>query len=150
MPDMVITDSTEITLHFALKLDSGEVVDSNFDGEPARCRLGDGNLLPGFEQHLLGLRAGDRRKFAIGVESGFGEYKPDNVQTFSRSRFAGLALEPGLVVSFADAANNELPGVVRSVDDDNVTVDFNHPLAGRSLSFQVHILDVKKIDVLSR
>ncbi len=138
----MITENSEITLHFALKLESGEVVDSNFEAEPAHCRLGDGNLLPGFEQHLLGLRAGDRREFAIDVAVGFGEVNPDNVQTFSRSRFTGLSLEPGLVVSFADAANNELPGVVSRIDGDSVTVDFNHPLAGHRLVFQVHILEV--------
>jgi FKBP-type peptidyl-prolyl cis-trans isomerase SlpA len=143
MSDPAITENSEITLHFALKLDSGEIVDSNFDAEPAHCRFGDGSLLPGFEQHLLGLRAGDRREFVIGVAAGFGEVNSDNVQTFSRSRFTGLTLEPGLVVSFADAANNELPGVVCSVDGDSVTVDFNHPLAGRSILFQVHILDVR-------
>jgi FKBP-type peptidyl-prolyl cis-trans isomerase SlpA len=142
MPETRIAENSGITLHFAIKLDNGETIDSTFAGEPARCRLGDGNLLPSFEKYLLGLRAGDQREFAISVEEGFGAYNPDNVQHFGRARFAGLALEPGLVVSFADAANNEMPGVISAIDEDRVTVDFNHPLAGRNLVFQVHILDV--------
>lgn len=141
--DLQITDDTEITLHFALKLDTGEIVDSNFDKAPAHCKLGDGNLLPRLEQHLRGMRAGEEAEYSIASEDAFGEYKDDNVQQFSRSRFTGLVLEPGLVVSFADAANNELPGVVSKIEGDKVTVDFNHPLAGRNLVFQVQILEVK-------
>jgi FKBP-type peptidyl-prolyl cis-trans isomerase SlpA len=137
-----ITDNADIVLHFALKLDNGDVIDSNFDGEAASFRLGDGNLLPSFERHLLGLKAGDKAEFAIPADDAFGQYNEDNLQQFGRSRFAGLALEKGLVVSFADAANNELPGVVSQIEGDRVTVDFNHPLAGRDLVFQVHILEV--------
>lgn len=143
MPETTITENSRITLHFAVKLDSGEIIDSNFDVQPASCAYGDGSLLPGFERHLLGLSAGDRGEFAIAMDEGFGDYNPDNLQSFKRSHFTGLALEPGLVVSFADAANNELPGVVSNIDGDSVTVDFNHPLAGRDLTFQVHILEVK-------
>lgn len=143
MPDLAITEGSEITLHFAVKLADGEVVDSNFDAEPARCRMGDGSLLPGLELCLIGLHAGDRREFAISPEQGFGQRNEDNIQTFRRSRFAGIALEEGLVVSFADAANSELPGVVTVVEDERVTVDFNHPLAGSSLLFEVRIVDVK-------
>ncbi len=137
-----ITENADIVLHFALKLDNGEVVDSNFDAEAARFSMGDGNLLPSFERHLLGLKAGDKAEFAIAADDAFGQYNEANVQQFSRSRFTGLALEEGLVVSFADAANNELPGVVSRIEGNQVTVDFNHPLAGRDLVFQVHILEV--------
>ena len=69
---------------------------------------------------------------------------PGNVQRIPRASFgADVELEEGLVVSFSDAANSELPGVVRQFDDDMVEVDFNHPLAGRNLSFEVRILDVQ-------
>ncbi len=142
MTTAAITHDSDVVLHFALKLGNGEVIDSNFEGAAARFRLGDGNLLASFEQRLLGLKAGDKAEFAIAASDAFGQYNEDNVQRFSRSRFTGLALEKGLVVSFADAANNELPGVVSQIEGDRVTVDFNHPLAGRDLVFQVHILEV--------
>ncbi len=142
MTNRLISENADILLHFAVKLGDGEIIDSNFNAEPARCRLGDGNLLPSFERHLLGLQAGDEAEFAIAANDAFGQYNEDNVQQFSRSRFTGLALEQGLVVSFADAANNELPGVVSKIEGSKVTVDFNHPLAGRDLIFQVQILEV--------
>lgn len=142
MTESVIGQHSQITLHFRLKLADGEEVDTTFSREPATCTLGDGSLLPGLEACLLGLKAGDRREFRVSPGQGFGERNPDNIQTFKRARFAGIVLEPGLVVSFADAASAELPGVVKSIDGDHVTVDFNHPLAGSDLIFEVQILEV--------
>lgn len=139
----VITEGSQITLHFALKLANGEVVDSNFSRQPATCTVGDGSLLSGLERYLLGLGAGEHREFEVPAGEAFGERNPDNIQVFKRAHFAGIALEPGLVVSFADAAKAELPGVVKAVDGDKVTVDFNHPLAGNDLLFEVQIIEVK-------
>lgn len=135
---------TRITLHFAVRLMDGTEMDSTFGGEPAAFSWGDESLLPGFERAILGLEAGDRRSVYIDAESGFGEYNEQNVQHFRRETFAEPeGLEVGAVMSFADAAGSELPGVVASLDQDWVTVDFNHPLAGRDLTFEVEIIKVE-------
>ncbi|MBD2835733.1 FKBP-type peptidyl-prolyl cis-trans isomerase [Pseudomonas sp. JM0905a] len=136
-PDM------EVTLHFAIKLDNGDVVDSTFEKNPATFKVGDGNLLPGFESVLFGLKSGDKRVLAIEPEQGFGQPNPQNVQVMPRGNFQDMELSEGLLIIFNDAANAELPGVVKMVDDTHVTVDFNHPLAGKPLSFEVEILSVK-------
>jgi len=135
----------EVTLPFALGLETGELVDSTFDKKPATFKVGDGNLLPGFEQQLYGLKAGDKRTLQIAPEQGFGQVNPQNVQVMPRSQFAGMELSEGLMVSFQDAARTELPGVVKAFDDNQVTVDFNHPLAGKTLTFEVEIIDVKPV-----
>jgi len=143
MLDLAIGPGTQVTLHFSLTLESGEVVDSNFEGDPASFAVGDGSLLDGFERALFGLKAGDSETFLIEPESGFGEHNPDNVQKIGRDHFpSDLELEEGLVLSFADAQQAELPGVITDFDEQTVTVDFNHPLAGRPISFAVEILDV--------
>ncbi|AOE83523.1 FKBP-type peptidyl-prolyl cis-trans isomerase [Pseudomonas sp. TCU-HL1] len=136
-PDM------EVTLHFAIKLDNGDVVDSTFEKNPATFKVGDGNLLPGFESVLFGLKSGDKRVLAIEPEQGFGQYNPQNVQVMPRGNFQDMELSEGLLIIFNDAANAELPGVVKIVDDTHVTIDFNHPLAGKPLSFEVEILSVR-------
>lgn len=131
-----------VTLHFSVALPNGEVVDSTRPGGvPAEFTVGDGSLLPGFEQALFGLRAGDRRSVFIDARRGFGEWNPANQQVFPRVQFAGMTLVPGLVVAFADKSG-ELPGVVKEVGEETVTVDFNHPLAGRDLVFEVDIIRV--------
>ena len=145
MTDTRIGQNTEVTLHFALHLENGDTVDSTFDKAPATFKVGDGNLLPGFENALFGFKAGDQRKLSIAPENAFGQHNPQNVQVMPRSQFEGMELSEGLLVIFNDAANTELPGVVKAFDDNQVTIDFNHPLAGKTLNFEVQILDVKAV-----
>jgi len=145
MTDVRIGPNKEVTLHFAIKLENGEVVDSTFDKQPATFKVGDGNLLPGFEQALFGFKAGDKRTLPILPEQGFGQPNPQNVQVMPRSQFSDMELSEGLLVIFNDAAKTELPGVVKAFDDNQVTIDFNHPLAGKTLSFEVEIIEVKAL-----
>ncbi|WP_027896613.1 FKBP-type peptidyl-prolyl cis-trans isomerase [Zestomonas thermotolerans] len=145
MTELRIGPDREVTLHFALKLASGEVVDSTFDKQPATFRVGDGNLLPGFEAALFGLKAGDKRTLRVEPENGFGQPNPQNVQIMPRSQFQDMELSEGLLVIFNDAANAELPGIVKAFDDAQVTVDFNHPLAGKTLAFEVEIIAVREV-----
>ncbi|MCE1118275.1 MULTISPECIES: FKBP-type peptidyl-prolyl cis-trans isomerase [Pseudomonas] len=145
MTETRIGQNTEVTLHFALHLENGDTVDSTFDKAPATFKVGDGNLLPGFESALFGFKAGDQRKLSIAPEQAFGQHNPQNVQVMPRSQFEGMELSDGLLVIFNDAANTELPGVVKAFDDNQVTIDFNHPLAGKTLNFEVQILDVKAL-----
>lgn len=145
MSESRIGNATQVTLHFAIKLENGEVVDSTFDKQPATFIVGDGSLLPGFELALFGLKQGDRRTLPIAPEQGFGQPNPQNVQVMPRSQFAAMELSEGLLVIFNDAANAELPGVVKVLDDSSVTIDFNHPLAGKQLSFDVEIIAVASV-----
>ncbi len=147
MTELAIGPGTQVTLHFAIKMADGTLVDSTFDGSPATFSVGDGNLLPGFEQVLMGLSAGDEKEFPISPEQGFGQRNPNNIQEIPKNSFTDdIELEEGLMVSFADAQQAELPGVVAEVNDDVVKVDFNHPLAGRDLIFEVRIIAVAVCD----
>lgn len=140
---MMIDQNTKVTLNFSLTLENGDVVDSNFDKAPVSFVIGDGSLLPGFEKNLMGLKPGDKQQFLIPPEDGFGQPNPNNVQRVARKSFdKGFELAEGLVVSFADAAGGELPGIIRDFDDETVSVDFNHPLSGRTITFDVSIVEV--------
>lgn len=143
MSETRIGHDSEVTLHFTVKLPSGEVVDSTSGKSPATFKVGDGSLLPGFEQSLFGLKAGDQRSFEIEPERGFGPGNPQNIQTVPRGQFNEMELEPGLLVIFQDAAGGELPGVVKTINDTTVDVDFNHPLAGKTITFDVEIISVR-------
>ncbi len=144
MNELPVDKGTRVTLHFALKFTDGQVIDSTFDKEPASLEIGDDNLPENFEAYLLGMKAGDQASYEVPPEKGFGQTNPNNVQVFKRSDFsADMVLEPGVMISFADARQTELPGVVSQVEGDEVTVDFNHPLAGRTLVFEVQVIDVE-------
>jgi FKBP-type peptidyl-prolyl cis-trans isomerase SlpA len=148
MRELAVGPGTKVTLHFAVQLENGDIVDSNFEREPATFTVGDGNLLPGFEKALFGMYEGDHKTLVIKPEEGFGQRNPNNVQEIPRSQFnAELELTEGLMLSFADAQKTELPGVVQKVDDEVVIIDFNHPLAGRDILFEVAILKIEPVQV---
>ncbi|MEC8126113.1 MAG: peptidylprolyl isomerase [Pseudomonadota bacterium] len=139
-----IGPNCKVELHFSLKLaDTGELVDSTFEKKPAELVIGDGNLPAAFEAVIHGMKAGERKTERIKPKDGFGQHNPSNVQRIPKDQFdPSVELLEGLVVSFQDKAKSELPGVVATIDDTMVTVDFNHPLAGRDLEFEVEILSV--------
>ena len=137
-----IRQGVQVTLNFSLALEDGHVIDSNFESPPATFLLGDGSLLPGFEEVLEGLVCGSEAQFVVPAEKAFGQHNPENVQLIKRSLFDEDELQPGLVISFQNG-DGELPGVILSISDHEVTVDFNHPLAGQAIVFAVKIIDVK-------
>jgi len=140
-----IGPGTKVTLTFTLSLESGEIIDSTGD-KSADFKVGDSSLLPGFENALFGLKAGDTRLLKIAAVDAFGEPNEDNLQRIKRSSFqSNMALAEGLMMSFSDAQNAELPGVIVGIDDDYVDVDFNHPLAGQTILFDVAIVNVEQV-----
>ncbi|UNK04962.1 peptidylprolyl isomerase [Psychrobacter raelei] len=143
--DTRITQGSQVALHFEVALENGTVIDSTFSRpEPVRLTIGDESLLPGFENVLNNLRAGDTRTAHLEPEQAFGEWNKDNVQTFSRTQFALTEANPevGMMIEFEDKGKNTLPGVISKVTQEDVEVDFNHPLAGQSLLFKVQIFKV--------
>lgn len=146
MNDITVGADTKVTLHFSLKLEDGSVVDSTYDKAPASFTTGDGSLLDGFEKRIHGMKSGQQGCFVLSPEDAFGQPNPNNLQRFSRQDFASdMTLVEGMVISFADASQSELPGVVKTIAEDEVTIDFNHPLAGRKIQFDVSIINVETV-----
>jgi len=140
-----IGPGTRVRLKFSLRLESGEVVDGTGD-KAAEFNVGDGNLLPGFEKVMFGLKAGAKERLFVAAAQGFGLTKPENIQRIKRSQFqTNMELAEGLMMSFSDAQNTELPGVILNIDEKYVEVDFNHPLAGKNLILEVTILSVQQL-----
>ena len=142
--DVAIGPGTKITLHFSLKLDYDQIVDSNFDKQPAIFVFGDGNILPGFERALVGKQAGEAVEAVIAAADAFGLVNPDNQQRFPHYQFPpDLALSENLLVEFTDASGYQQAGRVTAIGKQYVDIDFNHPLAGRDILFSAVILAVE-------
>jgi len=138
-----IGPDSRVTLHYRMALDDGTEVDSSFGDEPLSFRMGDGSLVAGLEELLVGLAVGARERFMVGPGQAFGYHDPDNIQSVERSAFGPeIPLEPGTVIEFSTPAGDEVLGTVMEADAETVRVDFNHPLAGRSFVFEVEILEV--------
>lgn len=147
--DMKVSRQSKISLHFALRLNDGDEIDNNFTKEPAVFSFGDGSMLPAFENCLLGMEQGQEAEFLIAACDAFGEVNIDNIHQIQRRHFKDMDLSLGLMVNFDDAGKGEITGVVKQIDNDLVTVDFNHPLAGQDIIFQVRIVDIQDSDSLS-
>ena len=133
-----VSEGTRVFLNFSISLEDGSEVDTNFGGDPVDFAIGDGSLLPGFERLLFGMSGGQRQMFTVAPENAFGQPNDNNLQYLPRDQFDDdVELEIGLVFSFADAAGGELPGMIIAFDEQEVTIDFNHPLAGRTILFDL-------------
>jgi FKBP-type peptidyl-prolyl cis-trans isomerase SlpA len=143
--ELVIGDNSEVILHFDLKLDDGSAADSTrVNNKPAKMVMGDGSLTKNFEECLRGLSAGDKKSFLLSADDAFGMPNPDNIYHVDRTKFnADTPVEEGMIIAFAQPDGSELPGVIRSVAGHSVTVDFNHPLAGQNVTFDVEIIEVR-------
>ena len=146
--DISVGEGTRVVLNFSVSLEDGSEVDSNFGNDAVDFVVGDGSLLPGFERRLFGMSAGERQMFKVPPEDAFGQPNENNVQQLPRGQFDDdIELEIGLVFSFGDAGGGELPGMIISFDDEEVTVDFNHPLAGRTILFDVMVHRVEPAEL---
>ncbi len=141
-----IVKGMRVTLNFALELEDGQVIDSNFDKAPVSFLVGDGNMLPGFELALIGKQSGDRVDAVIPAAQAFGPINPDNQQRFPRYQFPpDLPLSENLLVEFADKSGYKQAGRVVRIGTHDVEIDFNHPLAGRSILFSAVIHRVEPV-----
>ena len=139
-----IVKESEVVMHFSIRLSDGSAVDSTkVANKPAKFVMGDGSLTPGFEDCLLGLQVGQSETFTLPPESAFGLPNPDNIHHLELSKFSSdVPAEIGTIISFTQPNGEELPGIIRDIVADSVTVDFNHPLAGQTVTFEVDVLEV--------
>ena len=130
---MQVAEHHSVLLDYTLKLSDGSVADSTeAQGKPALFRLGDDSL-----------SAGDKKTFTLPGEAVFGKPSPDLIQFFSAADFleAGLP-ETGTIMLFTAMNGSEMPGIIKSVTEDSVEVDFNHPLCGQDVTFDISVRDV--------
>ena len=137
-----------LTLHYRLARADGSDVISTFDGKPATLSLGTGELAPALEERLLGLAEGARASFDLAAGEAFGEHNPQLQQRVKRSLLAEMG-SPDRTYAVGDAVQFPTPdgqgayaGMVREVGDEWLLFDFNHPLAGAPLRFEVHVIGV--------
>lgn len=140
---MTIQLKSVVAIHYTLTDDQGAEIDSSIGGEPMVYLHGAGNIIRGLELALLGKKAGDKINAQIAPEDGYGEFVADMVQIVPRSVFGEQSVEIGMRFN-ADTERGPLSFSVKEVKDDEVIVDGNHPLAGKTLHFDVSIEAVRE------
>ena len=140
---MSIESNHVVSIHYTLKGDAGEVIDSSAGGEPLAYLHGHGNLVPGLERELTGKNAGDKLQLKIAPADGYGEYDPQLVQRVARRTLKGVGNVRVGMRLHAQTDHGPKPVTVTQISGDMVTLDGNHPLAGKNLNFDVEIAAVR-------
>lgn len=147
LPAAGIQPGSHVTLHFRLTLGDGNVIFDTFSDKPATIQVGEGQISPALERCLIALNEGDERSYELGPDDGFGPRNPELVQKISKSLMDKYAteddqIEPGDVVEFPtpDESGGRVAGVFKGWDGGAAVFDFNHPLAGQTLRFDVRII----------
>lgn len=143
----VVTESAYLTLHYRLATMDGTDIVSTFSDSPATLTLGSGQLAPFLETCLLGLPEGAQQTFELAPEQAFGPRNPELLQWVSRSTLQensqlGEDYAVGDLVEFNAPGGGRFAGVLREIDDGRALFDFNHPLAGQPVKFEVKIIGI--------
>jgi FKBP-type peptidyl-prolyl cis-trans isomerase SlpA len=132
-----------VLIHYSLAMTNGTVIESSFDEEPLQVTMGSGQLTDGMELAIVGLEEGVEQTLTLTPEQCFGERDEANIHDMPLADFTDeLRPETGLTFNFGTDDGHEILGTIRSVKDETVEVDFNHPLAGHALIFSVKILGI--------
>lgn len=137
----MITENKVVSMNYTLKDDAGQVLDAS-NGEPLSYLQGHGNIIPGLERELAGLKPGDSKHVTVQPEEAYGQYNPELKFELPMEQFGGDKPEPGAMVQLQSPAG-ALMATIEKVDASMVTLDANHPLAGQQLHFDVEITEVR-------
>ena len=140
---MPIAQNSVVTIHYTLKDDAGEVIDSSREGDPIAYLHGHGNLVPGLERELQGKGSGDKVSVSVSAADGYGEYDKKLVQQVPRRAMQGVGKITLGMRLHAQTPEGPRAVTVTRIVGDMVTIDANHPLAGKNLNFDVEITDVR-------
>ncbi|HLU40527.1 MAG TPA: peptidylprolyl isomerase, partial [Planctomycetota bacterium] len=142
-PQQIAAD-TVVGIHYTLTLDSGAQVDSSVGGEPLLYLHGHGNIVPGLEAELTSHKVGDRVMVTVPPAKGYGERQPNATQAVPRHAFPpGETPRPGMQFGIRDEDGDVVPVWVAKVTKDEIVLDFNHPLAGENLHFEVEVVSIR-------
>lgn len=132
-----------VKVHYSGKLDDGTVFDTSEGREPLEFTVGENMLIPGFEEAVIGMAPGDSKETYIGADDAYGAYHDNLVVQISRDKFPDeIEPEIGLVLQVRGNDGEPVLMSVISVEDEFVTLDANHPLAGKDLNFTIRLVEI--------
>jgi len=142
---MSISDNQVVSIHYELRnVDNGEILDSNINAAPLSFIVGKGQIIPGLEEKIKELKAGENADIKVAAADAYGIYDENAVQILPKEQFAGLELQVGMTLYGQGEHGETVQVMVKNFNDETVEIDFNHPLAGKDLLFAISILEVRE------
>ena len=133
-----------VAVNYTGKLDDGTVFDSSSGREPLEFTIGSGQVIPGFEEAVIGMTPGETKTASLPPEQAYGSRHEELVITLGRDQVPeGMAITVGQRLSLRSPDNRELPVVVTAVNEESITLDANHPLAGKTLHFDIELVAIR-------
>lgn len=138
-----VKNGDTITIHYTGKLDDGRVFDTSLEREPMQFTVGEGQIIEGLEEAVIGMEPGEQRTIEVEAEKAYGSYQSEGVLVFGADQMPeGFQPQVGQQVRLRSASGQAIPGRVIAVNEQGATIDTNHPLAGYDLVFDVHLLSI--------
>lgn len=139
----MVTEGKTVKVNYTLRVD-GSVLDSSQGRDPIEFTTGNRQMIAGFEKAVMGMQVGEKKSFEVSPEEGYGPEDPGAMQEVPRSQMpAEISLEVGMTLYARGHEGQHIPARVAEVRDDVVVMDFNHPLAGKTLAFDVEVVEIK-------
>jgi len=140
---MSVKKGDKVKVEYEGTLDDGTVFDSTRDTGPVEFTVGSGEIIEGFENAIIGMEEGEEKEFKIKSSEAYGDPNPDLIKKIPRDQFpAGEELKPGMTLILGLPNGTRIPARIVEVTDEEVTIDLNHPLAGKDLNFKVKIVEI--------
>ena len=141
---MAIEQNKVVTMNFTLKDDEGNLLDSTEKGGPFSYISGKNMVLPKLEEALSGMLIGSKKNIKLEAKDGYGDYNDDAIQVVGKENFPeDIVLEVGMEYMASSPDGVKMPFTISNVDGEEITIDFNHPLAGKNLNFDIELLNVR-------
>ena len=132
-----------VKIHFTGKLQDETVIETSKDRDPLEFKIGEGNVIPGLEQGVIGMAAGDKKTIAVSPEEGFGQQQEDLVVDLKKSEFPeDVEFAVGAYLNIETSDSKEFKAKVVEIKEDTVALDANHPLAGITINYDVELLEI--------
>ena len=136
-----VSNGKMISLEYTLKLENNEVLDSNVGKDPFTYRQGANQIIPGVESAVEGMTVGQTKQVVVAPKDGYGQRDPDALKELPKEKIP-KDIEVGAQLQWKDEAGQSVRPIVAGIKDETVLLDFNHPLAGRTLFFDLKVLDI--------
>ncbi|MDR2342586.1 MAG: peptidylprolyl isomerase [Campylobacteraceae bacterium] len=140
---MATAENQVVSMFYELKDANGNLLDSNMDSTPLSFIMGKNQIITGLEREIANMNQGDTSHIAVKAADAYGEYNKNAIQIVPIEQFAGLELTNGMTLYGQGEDGNTVQVIVKEFNDKEVTIDFNHPLAGKDLYFDVEIAEVR-------
>src|SRR3989344_3422764 len=147
MAEKIINKGSKVKLDYEGRLESGEIFDSSTHEDhshPLEFEAGSGQVIKGFDDSVMGMKIGEEKEFSIEAKEAYGDYKPELKKDIPRSDLPkDQEPKPGMILMVGMPDGRQFPIKIAAVTDKTVTIDLNHPLAGKKLIFKIKIVDVE-------